>query len=467
MNSEHTITQLHTKLTEGSLTPKKLLEETRSCIETSNEEINAFIEVFEDIDLPETDGFPSVLSGIPVGIKDNIVIKGRDATAASKILQGHTAVYDAFVIEKLKEAGAVIVGRLNMDEAAMGSSTETSYFGPTKNPRDTSRVPGGSSGGPAAAVAAQMVPYTLGSDTGGSIRQPASFCGIVGMKPTYGAVSRSGLIAMASSLDCIGPFTHSVEDAQTVFNIISAYDPNDSTCVPMETRKKYQEKNTNKKVIGVPRAFLKLEGVDQEVLENFEAGLEKMREQGYTVVDIDIPHIELSLAVYYIIQPAEASSNLARYDGIRYGLHTEGETLLDVYMNTKTEGFGEEVQRRIMLGTHVLSSGYHDQYYYKAQALRREISKHISEVLDQVDIIATPTTPTVAFKLGEKADPLSMYLQDVFTVPYNLSGHPAISIPSGTNPEGLPFGMHFVAPLFCEEKLFEASRDFERAILKA
>lgn len=466
MNSDITIKELHTRLVDGSLTATELLEQSRLRIEESNEEINAFIEVFSDISIPkEADKFPSVLSGIPVGIKDNLLIKGKDATAASKILQGHTAVYDAFVIKKLKEAGAVLVGRLNMDEAAMGSSTETSYYGPTRNPLDTSRVPGGSSGGPAAAVAAHMVPYSLGSDTGGSIRQPASLCGIVGMKPSYGAVSRNGLIAMASSLDCIGPLTHTVEDAKEVFEVISQYDPDDSTCVPMDIRKKHQQFNTHNKVIGVPRSFLKLEGVDQEVIDNFQAGLKTMEEQGYKIVDIDIPHIELSLAVYYIIQPAEASSNLARYDGIRYGLHREGDTLLDVYKNTKTEGFGEEVQRRIMLGTHVLSSGYHDQYYYKAQALRREISKNISEVFQQVDIIATPTTPTVAFPLGAKTDPLSMYLQDIFTVPYNLSGHPAITIPSGMNEEGLPFGMHFVAPLFCEQKLFETSADFERGIM--
>lgn len=458
-----TIQQLHTEVTNGTRTPEDILKESQSRIADTNKEINAFIEVFSDITIPELTS--SVLSGIPVGIKDNILIKGKDATAASKILLGHTAVYDAFVVEKLREVGAVIVGRLNMDEAAMGSSTETSYYGPTRNPLDTSRVPGGSSGGPAAAVAAGMVPYTLGSDTGGSIRQPAAFCGIVGLKPTYGAVSRNGLIAMASSLDCIGPFTRTVEDAKEVFEVISQYDENDSTCVPMNVRKKYQDKNINNKVVGVPRAFLKLDGVDQEVLDNFEAGLEKLKEQGYTIVDIEIPHIELSLAVYYIIQPAEASSNLARYDGIRYGLHVEGETLLDVYKNTKGEGFGEEVKRRIMLGTHVLSSGYHDQYYYKAQALRAEITNRINEVFAQVDIIATPTAPTVAFELGAKADPLSMYLQDVFTVPYNLSGHPAISVPSGINADGLPFGMHFVAPLFCEDKLFEVSTDFERAII--
>ena len=466
MKNVKTLQELHTSLVNGSSTPADLLEDSRACITQHNPEINAFIEVFSDIvEFDEKHEFPSILSGIPTGIKDNLLMKGREATAASKILQGHTAVYDSFVVEKLKEAGAVIIGRLNMDEAAMGSSTETSYFGPTKNPLDTTRVPGGSSGGPAAAVASGMIPYSLGSDTGGSIRQPASFCGIVGLKPTYGAVSRNGLIAMASSLDCVGPFTQNVADAESVFNVIAQHDKNDSTCVPMDIRKEYQKKNTNNKVIGVPRGFLKLEGIDQEVLDNFEAGLACMKEQGYTIVDIEIPHIEHSLAVYYIIQPAEASSNVARYDGIRYGLHVAGDTLLDVYKNTKGEGFGEEVKRRIMLGTHVLSSGHSDQYYKKALALRNEISMHISKALDAVDIIATPTTATTAFKLGEKADPLSMYLQDIFTVPYNLSGHPAISVPSGKNTEGLAFGMHFVAPEFCEKKLFEVSSDFERGIL--
>lgn len=460
-----TVAELHEALKKGSTRPEQLLSETYQAINDTNDDINAFIEVFDTV--PPREQSSSTLAGIPVGIKDNILVEGYETTAASAILKGYTATYDAFVVEALKQAGAQIVGRLNMDELAMGSSTESSHYGPTKNPVDHNRVPGGSSGGPAAAVASGMIPYSLGSDTGGSIRQPAALCGVVGLKPTYGSVSRRGLIALASSLDVIGSFTHSVSDARTIFNAISGHDELDSTCVPHEVRKEYQKKNKNNKIVGVPRSLINLEGLSEEARKNFEEGLRVMEEQGYTIVDIDIPHIEHALALYYIIQPAEASSNVARFDGIRYGLHKEGETLVDVYKNTKGEGFGKEVKRRIMLGTHVLSSGYHDQYYNKAEALRREMSNSIYNVFDTVDIIATPTAPGVAFKLGEKTDPLSLYLQDIFTVPYNLSGNPAISIPSGKNAEGLPFGMQFVAPRFCEEKLFDTSEDFERGILKA
>jgi aspartyl-tRNA(Asn)/glutamyl-tRNA(Gln) amidotransferase subunit A len=347
----------------------------------------------------------------------------------------------------------------------MGSSTETSYYGKTLNPLDQSRVPGGSSGGSAAAVAAGMAMYALGSDTGGSVRQPAAYCGLVGLKPSYGAVSRRGLMSMASSLDCIGPITHCVEDAEIVFNAISEYDPLDATSIKPEDRKKYQEKNSNKKVIGVPRSFLNREGFNPQARENFEQSLSKMKSEGYTIIDIDLPTIEHALAVYYIIQPAEASSNLARYDGIRYGLSEQGEDLIESYKKTKTEGFGDEVRRRIMLGAHVLSSGHHDEYYYKAQALRKVITQEVHDAFTTVDIIATPTTSDVAFTFGEKKDPVAMYLEDIFTVPYNLTGNPAISIPSGINSEGMPYGMHFTAPLFCEKKLFEAGKDFERAII--
>ncbi len=467
---KHTnLSQLHHQLVVGELQASDLLVSTYQTISEKNAVINAFIEVFSDAEVPEfVHESDSILAGIPVGIKDNILIHGREATAASNILRGHIAPYDAFVIEELRKHGAVFVGRLNMDEAAMGSSTETSCYGPTRNPLDITRVPGGSSGGPAAAVAAGMVAYSIGSDTGGSVRQPAALCGLVGLKPTYGSVSRRGLIAMASSLDVIGPLTTSVEDARVVYHAMNGYDELDATCVPLERRAEYQNAaSSNRKIIGVPRKFLGLDGIEPEVLEVFEQGLEKMKREGYTVVDIDIPHIELSLAVYYIIQPAEASSNYARYDGIRYGLHKEGGSLLDVYTKTKGEGFGKEVQRRIMLGTYVLSSGYHDEYYYKAQALRAEISQHIYDAFNKVDVIATPTAPSVAFSFGAKVDPVSMYLQDIFTVPYNLSGNPAISIPAGVDSQGLPIGMHFAGARFCEETLLDISSDFERAILKS
>lgn len=461
-----TIRELHTALKEGQLTIREITEAYRNTIQEKDSQVQAYLELFDDT---FKEGDPtSLLYGIPMAMKDNILIKGKHASAASKILEGYIATYDSFVTESLAQQGAVILGRVNMDEFAMGSSTETSAYLQTKNPLDLSRVPGGSSGGSAAAVSAHMAVYALGSDTGGSIRQPASYCGIVGLKPSYGAVSRNGLMALASSLDVIGPLTKTVDDARIVFEAINGYDELDSTCVPFEIRSKYGKKYaTNTRRIGVPRSLVEQPGVDQEVIDNFNASLDLMKSQGYEIIDIDIPKIEHSLAVYYIIQPAEASSNLARFDGIRYGLRKEGENLLDVYKQTKGAGFGDEVKRRIMLGTHVLSSGYHDEYYYKAQALRLEISHNISEVFNAVDIIATPTAPTVAFPFGSKKDPLAMYMADIFTVPYNLSGNPAISIPSGTNKEGLPFGMHFVAPLFCEAKLLAISEAFERAILEA
>ncbi|MCA9351553.1 Asp-tRNA(Asn)/Glu-tRNA(Gln) amidotransferase subunit GatA [Patescibacteria group bacterium] len=459
-----TLRELHEKLVSGEVTPGDLLDHSKSVIEDRNPTVNAFIEVFDGQDT-NIDPKKGTLAGIPMAVKDNILFKGKKVSGASKMLENYVASYDAKVAELLAKEGALLMGRTNMDEFAMGTSTESSYYGVTRNPLDETRVPGGSSGGPAAAVAAGMVAYTLGSDTGGSIRQPAACCGVVGLKPSYGSVSRRGLFAMSSSLDVIGPITNSVEDAELVFNAINEYDELDNTSVLPEVRVRYQEKNTNGKVIGVPRAFLRLEGIHPEVLANFESSIKKMEDLGYTIVDIDLPTIEHALAVYYIIQPAEASSNLARYDGIRYGLSVPGDDLLDGYLKTKTEGFGREVQRRIMLGTYVLSSGYHDEYYYKARALRAKITEEVHQAFDQVDIIATPTAPNTAFKLGEKQDPLSLYLEDLFTVPANLTGNPAISIPSGKDENGMPFGMHFTAPMFCENKLFEISKDFERAIL--
>jgi aspartyl-tRNA(Asn)/glutamyl-tRNA(Gln) amidotransferase subunit A len=456
------IRELHANLVSGNITVKELHDQAHKAISVNNKSIHALIEVYTDT--PHTFG-EHVLSGIPVAMKDNILFKGKKVSAGSKMLENYVATYDSKIAEIFNTIGDHVVGRANMDEFAMGSSTETSYYGKTLNPLDQSRVPGGSSGGSAAAVAAGMAMYALGSDTGGSVRQPAAYCGLVGLKPSYGAVSRRGLMSMASSLDCIGPITHCVEDAEIVFNAISEYDPLDATSIKPEDRKKYQEKNSNKKVIGVPRSFLNREGFNPQARENFEQSLSKMKSEGYTIIDIDLPTIEHALAVYYIIQPAEASSNLARYDGIRYGLSEQGEDLIESYKKTKTEGFGDEVRRRIMLGAHVLSSGHHDEYYYKAQALRKVITQEVHDAFTTVDIIATPTTSDVAFTFGEKKDPVAMYLEDIFTVPYNLTGNPAISIPSGINSEGMPYGMHFTAPLFCEKKLFEAGKDFERAII--
>ncbi len=460
-----TIEELHRKLISKEITSVELVTYSQSMIQEKNNDINAIIEVFDDIFTPKIiTETSSLLAGIPVAVKDNILFKGNKATSASHILGNYTATYNSKIADIFDTAGVALMGRANMDELAMGTSTETSYYGSTKNPHDLSRVPGGSSGGPAAAVASGMVMYALGSDTGGSIRQPASLCGVVGMKPTYGAVSRRGLMAMASSLDTIGPFANSVEDAKIIFNEIAVYDDMDATSVPLEKRVEFQKKNINNKIIGIPRSFLDIDGIQKDVLYNFNESIKKMEEAGYTIVDIDLPLLKHSLAVYYIIQPAEVSSNVARYDGIRYGLHKDGDGILDIYKNTKTAGYGEEVRRRIMLGTYVLSSGYSDAYYNKANALRGAITKEVHDIFEKIDIIATPTAPSTAFKFGEKKDPISLYLEDVFTVPYNLTGNPAISIPSGVNGEGLPFGMHFSAPMFCEQKLFEVGKDFENII---
>ena len=401
-------------------------------------------------------GQARALTGIPVAIKDNILIHGRTASAASKILENYTASYDATVTAKLKEQGVIFLGRTNMDEFAMGGSTENSAFGPTKNPRDTSRVPGGSSGGSAAAVAGNMALGALGSDTGGSIRQPASYCGIVGLKPTYGAVSRFGLIAMGSSLDQIGPLAKTVADTKTIFDAISGHDTKDSTSLPAE---KVSDKKA--KIIGVPRAFLK-EGTRADVLATFEKTLESLRAQGYEVRDVELPNIPYSLAVYYIIMPAESSTNLARFDGIRYGLSVPADTIGEVYAKTRGEGFGEEVRRRILVGTFVLSSGYVDAYYRKARTVREMIRADFENAFKDVDAIVLPTTPAPAFKFGEKANPLAMYAEDIFSVPANLAGVPAISVPSGESSEGLPVGFQIMAPHGGEEILFQIGEDVER-----
>jgi aspartyl-tRNA(Asn)/glutamyl-tRNA(Gln) amidotransferase subunit A len=364
------------------------------------------------------------------------------------------------VIEDLKNEGAVILGRTNMDEFAMGSSTETSPYGVTKNPRNLETVAGGSSGGSAAAVSGDMALFSLGSDTGGSIRQPAGFCGVVGLKPTYGTISRSGLMAMGSSLDIIGSFTKSVEDAEIVFNTLAKEDPKDSTCVLLKDR---VCKKTSVKKIGVPRGFLKGEGIDPETLVNFEKSLEKLKGLGYEILDIDVPLMEYSLAVYYVLMPAEVSTNLARFDGVRFGLSVSGKDVSESYKKTKEAGFGKEVKRRILLGTYVLSHGYYDAYYNKAIKLRHAITSSMNKVFEEVDLIATPTTPSPAFAPGAKKDPLSMYMSDIFTVPANITGVPAISIPSGVSKDGLPFDIQFMSPHFGESLLFEVGKKFEKS----
>jgi aspartyl-tRNA(Asn)/glutamyl-tRNA(Gln) amidotransferase subunit A len=448
----------------GTTTARALADAVIANITEREPEVHAFIEVFGDIqaqaDAADKAGYADApsLAGIPIAIKDNIVMRGKGARAGSKVLEGYVAPYDATAITKLRAAGAIFVGRTNLDEFAMGSSTERSAFGPTKNPLDVTRVPGGSSGGSAAAVAMGGALAALGSDTGGSIRQPASYCGLVGLKPTYGSVSRHGLIAMGSSLDVIGPLTHSVADAELIFNTISGLDPMDATTLPTAHVSKTA---TGACTIGVPRAFVG-EGVDVAVRERFEASLTQLRAQGHTIVDIELPHIAYSLPAYYVIMPAEASTNLARYDGIRYGLSVEGGSRIEDTKYSRAEGFGPEVRRRIMLGTYVLSSGYYDAYYGKATAVRARIKAEFAEAFRSIDVIATPTTPSPAFSAGEKSnDPVAMYLEDVFTVSANIAGVPSISVPMGTVPQqpiDLPVGMQFMAAWQNESVLFHLGK---------
>jgi len=438
-------------------------------IEKKNASLNAYLEVFADMeaqavaaDKRRAEGEDHPLLGIPLGMKDNILIEGKKVSAASKILENYTATFDATVSRKLKNAGAVFVGRTNMDEFAHGSSTENSAFGVTKNPYDESRVPGGSSGGSAAAVAAHMAMGALGTDTGGSIREPASFCGLVGLKPTYGAVSRSGLIAMGSSLDQAGPLTRTVADAEIIFNAIKGKDALDSTTIDLRP-----STTPARMKIGVPRKLLE-KGADPDVLTTFESTLQKLKAAGHEVVDIELPSASLALAIYYVIMPAEVSANLARFDGVRYGLSTKGATLWEDYAKTRGEGFGPEPRRRIMLGTYVLSSGYYDAYYGKAIAARARLTKEVRDVLATVDVIATPSAPSPATKIGQNIhDPLAMYLLDIFTVTANLTGNPAISIPMGmVEREGLPLpvGIQFTAAHSAEATLFALGSEVERNI---
>ncbi len=462
-----TIEKAHAGFKSGDFSALDLTKAYIENIKAKNGELNAFLEIFTDAedqakiaDEMIARGEIKALTGIPVALKDNILFKDHISSGGSKILENYKAVYDSTVVRDLKSQGAVLIGRTNMDEFAMGSSTETSAYGVTKNPADTTRVAGGSSGGAAAAVAGDMAIISLGSDTGGSIRQPAAFCGSVGLKPTYGTISRHGLMAMGSSLDIIGPITNSVSDAEIVFKTLAHSDPMDATSFPEAMR--VCEKKSVKK-IGVPRGFLKGEGIAPEILANFEKSLEKLKGLGYEIVDVEVPFMEYSLAVYYILMPAEVSTNLSRYDGLRYGLSVKGSSVADTYKNTKTEGFGEEVKRRLLLGTYVLSHGYYDAYYNKAVKMRAKITDEMRKVFESVDLLVTPTCPSPSFKPGEKADPVSMYLSDIFTVPANIAGVPAISIPNGQTEGGLPLDIQFIAPHFGEDLLFEVGKKYEQA----
>jgi aspartyl-tRNA(Asn)/glutamyl-tRNA(Gln) amidotransferase subunit A len=451
----YSITEIQKMLHEGEITKEAIDSSIREAITTYEETIHAYIEVFNTAK-KDTEG---VLSGIPIAIKDNMLFEGHITSASSKILETYCAPYTATAVSLLQNAGANIIGRTNMDEFAMGSSTETSAWGITRNPLDTSRVPGGSSGGSAAAVAYGGAVAALGSDTGGSIRQPAAYCGLVGLKPTYGTVSRHGLIAMASSLDQIGPITKTVTDAELLFSIIGQYDPLDGTSVVTRTAPAFSIKR-----IGVPWSWLDQGGIDIDIRDNFKQTIKKLEDDGHEIVPIELSMTQHSLPVYYILMPAEVSSNLARFDGIRYGAQ-HGDTLLSRYKDTRAYGFGPEVRKRILLGTYILSAGYYDAYYGKAHALRTAITSELAQTFTHVDVIMTPTTPTLAFPLGEKMnDPLAMKLSDLFTVPANIAGIPALAVPSGVASNGLQHSVQIMAPHFAEDRLFAIGKEVTQEV---
>ncbi len=413
------------------------------------------------------DGRPGPLEGIPLAIKDNICTKGVKTTCSSRMLAGFVPPYESTVTARLWEAGSVLIGKTNLDEFAMGSSTENSAFGPTRNPWDLARIPGGSSGGSAAAVAAGLCAAALGSDTGGSIRQPAACCGVVGLKPTYGRVSRYGLVAFASSLDQIGPITKDVEDAAILMNVIGGHDPLDSTsaAVPLPDFTAKLKDGVRGLKVGVPKEYFIEDGIDPEVYKALMEAITTFKGLGAEVVDVSLPHTDYAIATYYILATSEASSNLARYDGVKYGYRAKGHAdLLDMYKKSRSEGFGPEVKRRIMLGTYALSSGYYEAYYKKAQQARTLIKRDFDEAFNKVDIIITPTAPTAAFRIGEKTDdPLQMYLSDIFTISVNLAGIPGLSLPCGMTKGGLPVGMQILGGHFDEETVLRAAYSYEQA----
>jgi aspartyl-tRNA(Asn)/glutamyl-tRNA(Gln) amidotransferase subunit A len=405
---------------------------------------------------------PGPLAGVPIALKDNMCTRGIATTCSSKILDGWTPPYDATVVTRLHDAGAIVIGKTNLDEFAMGSSTENSAFGPTRNPHDTSRVPGGSSGGSAAAVAAGFAPLGLGSDTGGSIRQPAALCGVVGVKPTYGAVSRYGLVAFASSLDQIGPFATTVADASLLLETISGHDPMDSTSIRQDPLDITSQLDGGVAGLRIGRITDLPEGASPDVVERLDQAFEALRDAGAEIVDVDVPAFGYGLTAYYLIAPAEASSNLARYDGVRFGHRVEAPDTNAMYMATRTDGFGAEVKRRIMLGTYALSAGYYDAYYGRALKVRRRIAVDFAKAYERADVLLTPASPTVAFALGDKtSDPMSMYLCDTYTIPSNLTGDPAMSVPFGTGDLGLPVGVQILAPALQEATMFRTAAVLE------
>ncbi len=478
-----TIKKFHAGLLAGEFRALDVIQQFFRYIDERDVEIGAYLTLLrdeagrqaEEVDIAIAKGEKiGMLAGVPFAIKDNMLIAGGRTTAGSKILENYTATYDATVIKKLRRAGAVFLGKTNQDEFAMGSSTENSAYQKTRNPADVTRVPGGSSGGSAASVAAHMALGALGSDTGGSIRQPAAFCGVVGLKPTYGAVSRNGLIAMASSLDQIGPFAKTVEDAATIFSVIAGRDDYDATSVDHAYGDELLNPDLAKiknLTVGIPSEYF-VDGLEPEVRKGVEIAIEKIKSLGLKVKPISLPHSKYALSCYYIIMPAEVSSNLARFDGIRFspveGVTRDGSNLLEIYKKSKSKGFGAEAKRRIVLGTFVLSSGYYDAYYAKAQKVRALIKKDFDEAFKEVDVMLTPTTPTRAFKFGEKtADPLAMYLSDVLTIPANLAGLPALSLPviNETNkhkPTELPVGFQLIGKHFHEADILGLGQFYER-----
>ena len=459
---------------EGERPAVDVVEEHLAAIEARDSDLHAFTYVMADearaagadVDRRVSAGEdPGPLAGVAVALKDNMCTRGIPTTCSSRILERWRPPYDATVVDRLRGAGAVVVGKTNLDEFAMGSSTENSAFGPTRNPHDASRVPGGSSGGSAAAVAAGFVPAAFGSDTGGSIRQPAALCGVVGVKPTYGRVSRYGLIAFASSLDQIGPFAATVEDAALLFEVIAGHDPMDSTSVPESAPSVLAGLGDSVEGlrVGLTKEFV--EGADADVVARVEEAARALEKAGAVIGDASVPSAIYGLSAYYLIAPAEASSNLARYDGVRYGLRVEGDDVTSMYTATRAAGFGAEVKRRIMLGTYALSAGYYDAYYGQAQRVRTLIIRDFDAAYAEHDLLLGATSPTTAFALGAKTEnPLAMYLSDVFTIPSNLAGHPAISVPYGTGDDGLPVGVQVLAPALAEPLMFRAAAALERSI---
>ena len=463
-----TIDSLNKKLASGDLSADKLAKDTVANIKDTDKKLNAWITVLDDAKPAENLDFSkSKLAGIPIAIKDNIITNGVKTTAASHILCNYMPMYDATVVSKLKKAGVTFVGKTNMDEFAMGSSCENSAFHPTRNPADPSRVPGGSSGGSAAAVAAREASYTLGSDTGGSIRQPAAFCGVVGMKPTYGSVSRYGLVAFASSLDQIGPLTGTVEDNAIVLNAISGHDRRDATSLARKTPDFASEigKGAKGLRVGLPKEFF-AEGISPQVKDAVLHAAHVFAQLGAQVQEVSMPSIPHALSAYYIISSAEASSNLARFDGIRYGYRAKDfDDITDLYLKSRSEGFGKEVKRRIMLGTFALSSGYYDAYYKKALQVRSLVTADFRKAFEQNDFILSPVAPTPAYKIGEKsADPLEMYMGDAYSVPVNIAGVPALSLPCGKTETGLPIGCQLIGAAFSEPLLYRAGAALEEAL---